>query len=164
MRKKIFNKKGFSLIELVVVIAIIAISSAIIVPTFLHMSQESKINQDNIKFDSICIALKSSMSEPEVQKELEEWCDNTPFTVVFVSDPTTGEMNLLNAQVSTLDGATTAQLNEMVLGNHAWQWTDRTYTVAYKESFGYHLTIECTPKTYKTTADAVIVSWAAPVE
>lgn len=163
MRKKIFNKKGFSLIELVVVIAIMAIASAIIVPTFLHMSQESKIKQDNIKFESICTALKSSMSEPEVQKELEEWCNNTPFRVVFVSDSVTGEMKLLKAQVKA-DGVETQILEETVLGDHAWQWMDREYVLADKDSFGYHLIIECTPKTYKTTAKAVIVSWAAPAE
>ena len=161
MRKRLFNNRGFSLVELVVVIAIMAISSVVIVPTFIHMSQESRIKEDNIKFEAICTALKSSLSEPEVQKEMEDIYNNEPITIIFTSDAQTGEMELLKAQVAK-EGVETKLLGNTVLGDHAWQWMDREYVIANKEAYGYQLTIQCTPKTYKTTAKAEIVSWEAP--
>lgn len=161
MRKNKLNRKGFSLIELVVTIAIIAICTAIVVPTYIHMLTESRIDQDNIKFDSICNALKSALSEPEVQNEMDSLFGNGEFLVVFVSDATTGDMKLTKGQVAQ-DAANTYVLEDMQLGKAAVQWMDRTYTVANPDARGYQLTIKCTPKTHNTTAKAEIVSWDAP--
>ena len=161
MRKNKLNRKGFSLIELVVTIAIVAICSAIVVPTYINMLTESRIDQDNIKFDAICNALKSAMSEPEVQNEMETLFGNEAFLVVFVSDSNTGEMKLTKGQAAK-DAANVYVLEDMQLGKMAVQWMDRTYTVANPEAKGYQLTIKCTPKTYNTTAKTEIVSWAAP--
>lgn len=162
MKKKIFNNKGFSLVELVVTVAIVAIFSSILVPTFVHMTQESKAEQDQIKFESICSALKSAMSQPEVQNELaaEPW-NNEEFLIVFTSNADTGEMKLAKAQVAK-DVSSQTTLEDMELGKAAIQLMDREYTVAHKHSFGYQLTIKCTPKTHNTVARAEIVSWEAP--
>ena len=162
MKNKLFNNKGFTLVELVVTVAIIALFSSILVPTFIHMTQESRIEQDQIKFESICSALKSAMSQPEVQNELDAapW-NGEPFLVVFTSNTETGEMKLSKAQVAK-DESTVLTLETMELGKAAIQLMDRDYTVAHKESFGCQLTIKCTPKTYNTTAKAEIVSWEIP--
>lgn len=161
MKKKLFNNKGFSLIELVVTIAIIAICSGILVPTLIQMAQKSKIEQDDIKFESICTSLKSALSQPEVQNEVEELFNNEPFLVVFTSNAATGEMNLAQGQAAK-DAANIYTLDNMELGKAAIQLMDRKYTVAYKEHFGYQLTIKCTPKTFNTTAKAEIQSWQLP--
>lgn len=161
MKKKLLNRKGFSLVELVVTIGIVAICSAIIVPTYIHMVTESRIDQDNIKFDSICTALKSSLSQPEVQNEMaaEPW-NNEPFLIVFTSNSETGEMKLTKGQAAK-DASTVKVLDTMQLGKEAFLWMDMTYTVANREAYGYQLTIRCTPKTHNTTAQAEIVSWEA---
>ena len=161
MKKKIFNNKGFSLVELVVTVAIIALFSSILVPTFIHMTQESRMEQDQIKFESICSALKSAMSQPEVQNEMETLFNNEPFLVVFTSNANTGEMQLTKAQVAK-EAGNIITLDTMELGKAAIQLMDRQYTVAHTESFGYQLTIKCTPKTFNTTAKAEIESWGIP--
>lgn len=158
---KKLNKKGFTLIELVVVIAILGIFSSMLIPTFINMSREARIEEDNIKFESICTALKSSLSQPEVQNEMEDLFNNEEFLVVFTSNADTGDMNLMNGQAAK-DNTAVHSLKDMELGKNAWPLMDRAYTVQDKDSYGFQLTIKCTPKTSTTTAKAVIVSWEDP--
>ncbi len=63
MNKKFFNKrkKGFTLIELMVVLAIIGILSSIAVPNFLGQKDEAKIKADRITAQNISLAVKSEL-------------------------------------------------------------------------------------------------------
>ena len=42
--KKLFNKKGFTIVELVIVIAVIAILAAVLIPTFSNIISDAKEN------------------------------------------------------------------------------------------------------------------------
>lgn len=46
IKRKILNKKGFTLVELIVVMAVIAIIAAISVPRFLGVQEQAKIDAD----------------------------------------------------------------------------------------------------------------------
>ncbi|MDU7886073.1 MAG: prepilin-type N-terminal cleavage/methylation domain-containing protein, partial [Clostridium perfringens] len=46
MKKNIKKKKGFTLIELIIVIAIIAILAAIAIPNFLSIQRKSRVKAD----------------------------------------------------------------------------------------------------------------------
>lgn len=63
MNKKFLNKrkKGFTLIELMVVIAIIGILSSIAVPNFLGQKDEAKLKADQITSQNIALAVKSEL-------------------------------------------------------------------------------------------------------
>lgn len=50
---KIRNKNGFTLIELIVVLAVLGIISAITVPRFLGIQQQTKVDADKISVTSI---------------------------------------------------------------------------------------------------------------
>ena len=39
--KKLFNKKGFTIVELVIVIAVIAILAAVLIPTFSNLTEKA---------------------------------------------------------------------------------------------------------------------------
>lgn len=57
MFKKIKNKKGFTLIELIVVIAILAVLAAIIIPTVASNIQNAEIQRDRANARSTYAAL-----------------------------------------------------------------------------------------------------------
>ncbi|MDY5678144.1 MAG: prepilin-type N-terminal cleavage/methylation domain-containing protein, partial [Eubacteriales bacterium] len=40
------NKKGFTIVELVIVIAVIAILAAVLIPTFSSVIKKAKVNND----------------------------------------------------------------------------------------------------------------------
>jgi len=46
--KKIFSKKGFTIIELVIVIAVIAILCAVFIPTFITLTKKAKLSNDTV--------------------------------------------------------------------------------------------------------------------
>ena len=60
MRK---NKKGFTIVELVIVIAVIAVLTAVLVPTFIHLSSKAKdsIDKTVVKNANIQLAAKEAL-------------------------------------------------------------------------------------------------------
>ena len=147
------NKKGFSLIELVVTIAIMATLSAILVPSFLSLNQESREKKDKVKFESICTAIKSAVAEPEVRKEIEDIFSETQdctFTIVFDCNPDTGYIKFADGIVSNKPDNEHKFL-ETKLGKEALLQMDREYKVEAKSNWGNRLQLIVVPKTSNTT-------------
>lgn len=57
------NKKGFTLVELVIVIAVLAVLAAIAVPTVTNVISTANTNTDNSNAQTIELALKSAYAE-----------------------------------------------------------------------------------------------------
>ncbi len=57
------NKKGFTLVELVIVIAVLAVLAAIAVPTVTNVINTANINTDKSNAQTIELALKSAYAE-----------------------------------------------------------------------------------------------------
>jgi type IV pilus assembly protein PilA len=72
MNKKFSNKrkKGFTLIELMVVMAIIGILSSIAVPNFLGQKDEAKLKADQITSQNIALAVKSELIKGKTTQEI----------------------------------------------------------------------------------------------
>lgn len=66
MRK---NNKGFSLVELIIVIAIMAILVGVLVPTYLIFVQKSRISHDSQFVDSISKAITYAASDPKITED-----------------------------------------------------------------------------------------------
>ncbi len=71
--KKIIKNEGFSLIELVIVIAVLAILSAVAIPSFLNVRNNAKISAVKKSLVTIlkeCIAAESNLLRPPVFNDL----------------------------------------------------------------------------------------------
>ena len=61
------NNKGFSLVELIIVIAIMAVLVGVLAPTYLQYVEKSKKSNDVSTVDSIANAIEISAIDPTVQ-------------------------------------------------------------------------------------------------
>ena len=71
--KKINNKKGFTLVELVVVIAILGILAAIAVPKFASSQEQARINSHNTNVKTLESAAVMFVAEKGFPDAKTEW-------------------------------------------------------------------------------------------
>ncbi|MBR3104787.1 MAG: prepilin-type N-terminal cleavage/methylation domain-containing protein, partial [Lachnospiraceae bacterium] len=60
------NNKGFSLVELIIVIAIMAILVGVMAPQLIKYIEKSKVSADTQLADTVHSALLTAMMDPEV--------------------------------------------------------------------------------------------------
>ena len=70
MRKNGKNK-GFSLVELIIVIAIMAVLVAIMAPILLRYVEKARISADTKMLDSVYVALAYAASDPDVVQQTD---------------------------------------------------------------------------------------------
>lgn len=83
------TKKGFTLIELIVVIAIIGVLAAILVPSMLGYVKKSKVSSANSAASSIQKAINTALIE--MDEEYEDGADVTSITRNRDADEITAE-------------------------------------------------------------------------
>lgn len=115
------NNKGFSLVELIIVVAIMAVLIAVLAPQYLRYVERTRIQRDNSAISEIANSIKIASAEEDV----------------IVSIPTGGEVinttrnggGTTGNQIFTFDGATTAltQELEITLGERV-ETTSRAYS------------------------------------
>ncbi|HIU83417.1 MAG TPA: prepilin-type N-terminal cleavage/methylation domain-containing protein [Candidatus Faecicola pullistercoris] len=87
MLKKKLNKKGFSLIELIIVIAIMAILAAIIVPTVINKVQEANESAAQTEVSNIATAIQQEIVELQATTPAKE--------LVYLKDDANGAISLV---------------------------------------------------------------------
>ena len=68
--QKSLTNKGFSLVELIIVVAIMAILIGVLAPQYLRYVEKSRLQKDNSAMGEIANVLKAASAEEEVIKAL----------------------------------------------------------------------------------------------
>ena len=149
MKKFVKNKKGFSLIEITIAVAIMAVLAAIFVPSFINYLNDSKIKKDEIKFQSMCTALETSLSDREVRLYVEKTFDNNDMTLEFeIND---GYIDFKTGKLTAND--TEVQFKDSKIGLNSFQAMGTNYQLEQTKSAEGKLTFTLTPKKPNTTAE-----------
>ena len=91
-RREKMNNKGFSLVELIIVIAIMAILAAALAPQLMKYIEKSRVSTDTSTCESIKSAVNAALAEEVVYKEVA----NAGTTTFTITDASTYDRNCPN--------------------------------------------------------------------
>lgn len=138
--KKKMNNKGFSLVELIVVIAIMAVLIGVLAPTLLGNIEKSKLSKDKQAIDELYQAWTNTLGDPKYEPPY-----NQHFTYTCSADGTI-----------TINDTTAVPANSIKSSDDG---TDKT-TVFTGELVDYigSGTIKLSSKYYKSTSANIVIN------
>ncbi|MDD6638587.1 MAG: type II secretion system protein [Lachnospiraceae bacterium] len=124
MKKK--NNKGFSLVELIVVIAIMAVLMVVLAPAMLRYVEKTRIQKDESAVSEVINAVNIALSEEAINEDTK--ANDTILVGNKSITPGTGAKELVAEVTKTIDPT------KMALSSK--QFTGRTYTIKIVEKNG----------------------------
>ena len=164
--KKIDNR-GISLVEIIIVIAIMAVLAAIIAPQLLKYVEKAKISSDEEYLDSIYKAVTYASSDPDVVQDP----DSMLLLNMMISNPITlsdieaykpsGTETLLSKEVKDTLGWTDLNQANYISHLRSWHTTSSDILIQYKGTANNPLAawITDTDVTGKKTANTNPTKW-----
>ena len=101
MIKNLKKKKGFTLIELIIVIAILGILAAIAIPKFGNVQKDAKIKSDVSSAKTIANTTQMLLTQEDVALPADSNAATTQYKLIAVSTGDTDGAKIINALQST---------------------------------------------------------------
>jgi type IV pilus assembly protein PilA len=126
------NNKGFSLVELIIVIAIMAVLVGVMAPQYIKYVEKSRISTDNDNASEILGCVKTALSDDEVVSKLSS-------TTYYVSWDKGGT---IEASQSDLLSVTTDTLGDSSVTRKSTKYKESTYVITIKYNDAFYATGE----------------------
>ncbi len=101
------NNKGFSLVELIIVIAIMAILVGVMAPQLIKYIEKTNVSSDTQLASTVQTAITTAVMDPEVVKATDTTATMTSLSGGTTADAVAGASNTLGYAVSEILGTTT---------------------------------------------------------
>lgn len=135
------NNKGFSLVELIIVIAIMAVLIAVLAPQFLRYVERSRIARDNSAIGEIATSIKAGMADEAINTGVAA-AGTATYVATAAAGGTPTNFTFTAAANSGLDDEIIATVGSPVnLTSNAYTTTVPTITVTVTAGV---VTIQCT--------------------
>ena len=152
--KKNKNKNGFTLIELIMVMIILGILSAVAIPRYLETIEKSEIAAEDAIVDKLCVALENYAQHKMLTKGRRIWPEN-PFAALvtlpqtYTTDGTNAdadnEWTFVNRYTADNVAEISGEITHQRADNTRWQWT-------YNAEINHGTDGDVTGTLYKRTA------------
>ena len=112
------NNKGFSLVELIVVIAIMAVLMVVLAPALLRYVEKARVQTDETTASDVLNAVETALSDDEVYQKV---AGTDTITVDYMGTTgviSTGSADLLNELDSTLKADTAHKIKKTSSKKH----------------------------------------------
>ena len=126
------KNNGFTLIELIMVMIILGILSAVAIPRYLETIEKSEVASEDAVIDKICVALENHAQHKMLTKGRRIWPEN-PFDALvtvpqtYTDDGTDAdadnEWTFVNYYTADDNAEISGEITHQRADNTRWQWT-----------------------------------------
>lgn len=128
--KKEMNNKGFSLVELIIVIAIMVILIAVLAPQYLRYVEKSRVASDQNTIVEYINAMQTIAADPDISLT-----DATPSKYSVSIDSSTGKINVsadLTTLLTTYGILDSTTINSSKVQSTSYKASNGKYELQYK--------------------------------